>query len=55
MNQLDSEEAILQEQLANFEISQAEYIRIMREMQRDSLVEARRAAEEAYDLELERW
>ncbi len=55
MNELEREEDFLLEQLQNGEISQSEYNRAMKEAHYQYSREARFAAEEAYDRELENW
>lgn len=55
MNELEREEDFLLEQLRNDEISEQEYNRTLKEIHYQYSSEARNAAEEAYDRELDRW
>ena len=55
MDELEREEDFLLEQLRNGEISDQEYNRTIKEIHYQYSREARDAAEEAYDRELERW
>ncbi len=55
MNSLEREEEHLEEQLAQGEITVAEYNKEMREIQRDYQNAAREAAEDAYYREMENW
>jgi len=55
MDVLEREERILQRQLDDGEISQAEFNREMREIERDYGAAAYEAAERAHDRELEEW
>lgn len=55
MSPLEREEEISEDQLANGEISTAEFNREMRELQRDARGYAEEAAQNAYDDEMGRW
>ncbi|MCP4101725.1 MAG: hypothetical protein GY750_09915 [Lentisphaerae bacterium] len=48
-SQIEKEEQYLEEQLANGEITNAEFNKEMRELQRDHRAAAEEAAQEAYD------
>ncbi len=51
----EKEEQYLEEQLANGEITNAEFNKEMRELQRDYRAAAEEAAQEAYDNEMGCW
>lgn len=54
-SQLEREENHLVEQFNSGQISQEEYNKQMRELQRDYRAAAQEAAQDAYDREMERW
>ncbi len=55
MDAFDREEEYLEQALASGDISQAEYNKLMRELQRDYRAEAQEAAWDAHDRELSNW
>ena len=55
MNQFDREEEAIMKMEARGELTHAEAMKELREMQRDYAQSARDSAQEAYDRELERW
>ena len=55
MNMYEREEQALEDELANEEITLAEYNEQMRELQRDMRDAAQEAAQTAYENELDRW
>ncbi len=55
MDRIEREERQLEEELAEGKITQKDYNREMRELQRDYAAQAHEAARRAYERELERW
>ncbi len=55
MDVLEREERILQRQLDDGEIDQAEYNRELRDCEKEYVWHAREAAQEAFDREMENW